>query len=184
MDAIRAFIQKSIGKPFRLRISDILSLNRVAIEGVNPLAGVFRPDAMTISDSRHNPPPPEFVPEFTEEMCDYVNANLDQPPIHLSAYLLWRINWIHPFDDGNGRTARAVSYAVLCISLGYELPGTRTIPEQIAENKRPYYAALEAADEAYRGKRLDVSALELLLEERLAKQLVHVHQKATGKQFD
>jgi Fic family protein len=184
VDAIRAFIHRFDGETFKLRISDILKLNRVAIEGLNPLAGVFRPDQMTISYSRHNPPPPEFVPEFTEEMCDYVNANLDKPPIHLSAYLLWRINWIHPFDDGNGRTARAVSYAVLCIGLGYELPGTHTIPEQIAENKQPYYSALEAADGAYKEKRIDVSALELLLEERLAKQLVQVHRKATGKQFD
>jgi len=102
VDAIRAFVRKSIGTPFKLRISDILRLNRVAIEGLNPLPGVFRPDEMKISYSRHNPPPPDLVPEFVEEMCDYVNDNFDKPPVHLAAYLLWRINWIHPFDDGNG----------------------------------------------------------------------------------
>ena len=165
-------------------MSDILRLNRVAIEGLNRLAGVFRTDEMIISNSRHHPPPPDLVPEFMEEMCDYVNAHLDQPPIHLSAYLLWRINWIHPFDDGNGRTARAISYAILCICLGYELPGTNTVPEQIAENKQPYYQALEVADEAYKAKRIDVSAVEQLLEDRLAKQLVDVHRKATGKKPD
>jgi len=184
VDAIRAFVRKSIGKPFKLRISDILRLNRVAIEGLNPLAGVFRPDEMKISYSRHNPPPPDLVPEFVEEMCDYVNDNFDKPPVHLAAYVLWRINWIHPFDDGNGRTARAISYAVLCIALGYELPGTNTIPEQIAGNKAPYYKALEAADEAYKAKRIDVSKLENLLEEGLAKQLVEVHQKATGRKLE
>jgi Fic family protein len=114
-------------------------------------------------------------------MCDYVNANLDRSPIHLSAYLLWRINWIHPFEDGNGRTARGISYAVLCITLGYEIPGTPSIPEQIAEDKTPYYKALESADEAYKEKRIDVSAVETLLDERLVVQLLKVHQKATGK---
>jgi fido (protein-threonine AMPylation protein) len=52
-------------------------------------------------------------------------------------HLMWRINWIHPFDDGNGRTARMASYAVLCVLLGYELPGTKAIFEQIAEHKTP-----------------------------------------------
>jgi len=154
-------------------------LNRVAIEGINPLAGVFRPDKMQIGLSRHNPPPPELVPEMTELMCDYVNDHPHESPIHLAAYLLWRINWIHPFDDGNGRTARAVSYAALCIGLGYELPGTHTIPEQIAENKTPYYKALEAADEAHKSNRIDVKDVERLLEERLLVQLVQVHKRAT-----
>lgn len=139
---------------------------------------------MEISYSRHNPPPPDLVPVLVEEMCDYVNENADKKsPVHLAAYLLWRINWIHPFDDGNGRTARAVSYAVLCILLGYELPGIKTIPEQIAENKSPYYGALESADEAYAGKKLDVSQIESLIEKTLADQLLAVHHKATGKKM-
>jgi hypothetical protein len=65
----------------------------------------------------------------------------------------------------------------------YELPGTRTIPEQIAENKQPYYKALEAADESYKTTQIDASNLEELLEARLANQLVYVHQKATGKKL-
>ena len=84
-----------------------------------------------------------------EEMCEYVNSHWDQPAAHLASYLLWRINWTHQFDDGNGRTARAVSYAALCIRVGYRLPGESTIPAQIATDKRPYYEALEAADRAY-----------------------------------
>ena len=95
---------------------------------------------------------------------------------------MWRVNWIHPFSDGNGRTARALSYAVLCIRLCYRLPGTRTVPAQIAENKFPYYDALEAADEAWAQGHVDVGALERLLSEKLAAQLVQVHQEATGEE--
>jgi Fic family protein len=180
---VRDYIRRSIGKPFRLRISDILHLNRVAIEGLNRLAGVFRTDEMEISYSRHKPPPPDLVPRFVEEMCDYVNDNVAaKSPIHLAAYLLWRINWIHPFDDGNGRTARAVSYAVLCILLGYELPGTKTIPEQISKDKKPYYKALESADETYAKKQLDLARVEDLIDSTLAEQLLEVHRKATRKE--
>lgn len=136
-------------RPFKLRPSIALELNRLATLETIEHAGVYRPHPVGISGSAHQPPPQEDVPWLVEEMCDYVNDNWDRPPVHLSAYLMWRTNWIHPFSDGNGRTARAVSYAVLCIRLGYLLPGTKTIPEQIAANKSPYYDALEAADKAY-----------------------------------
>jgi hypothetical protein len=63
VDAIRELIHRfrSIDT-FKLRISDILKINRITIEGVNPLAGVFRPSEMEISLSRHHPPPPYLVP--------------------------------------------------------------------------------------------------------------------------
>jgi Fic family protein len=51
---------------------------------------------------------------------------LQSTPIHLAAYLMWRLNWIHPFADGNGRTSRIISYVVLSIRAGAILPGTPT----------------------------------------------------------
>ena len=63
-----------------------------------------------------------------------------------------------------------------------DLPGALTIPDQIAANKFPYYDALEAADAAYKEGRIDVGALEKLLGEKLAAQLVQVHQEATGEE--
>ena len=108
-----------------------------------------------------------------EEMCDYILDNWSKPAIHLTAYTLWRLNWIHPFTDGNGRTARAVAYLVLCVRLGYRLPGTKTIPELIAADKDPYYAALEAADAG------DLTVLEKLLAALLAQQLYDIHRLAT-----
>ena len=35
--------------------------------------------------------------------------------LDLASFALWRITWIHPFSDGNGRTAIAFSYACLCL---------------------------------------------------------------------
>ena len=91
---------------------------------------------------------------------------------------MWRTNWIHPFTNGNGRTARAVSYLVLCARLGYELPGTPTIPEMIERNKADYYAALDAADAAWSQGVLDVSVMEELLKSYLATQLLDVVERA------
>jgi Fic family protein len=159
--------------PFRLRASIVLQLQRIALKRLSAYAGVFRPAGVDIGGSKHKPVEAYLVPSRIEEMCDYVTDNWSKPPIHLTAYILWRLNWIHPFTDGNGRTARAVAYLVLCVRLGYRLPGTRTIPELIAADKSPYYAALEAADAG------DLTVLEKLLAALLAKQLYDIHRIAT-----
>jgi Fic family protein len=168
--------------PFKLRLSLILDLHRIALEGISAFAGTFRPAGIKIGGSRHQPVGAHLVAGLVEELCDYVNDNWKQKsPIHLCAYVLWRLNWIHPFTDGNGRTSRAVSYLVLCVGLGYRLPGTRTIPEQIAEDKGPYYRALEVADEGFnRTKVPDLSKMEELIETLLAKQLLAIYSRAKG----
>jgi Fic family protein len=124
-------------RPFRLRPSAILTLHRRALEGISSFAGVWRPAAIEIRGSKHNPPAAHLVPELIEQMCDYVNEHWASSPMHLSAFTMWRMNWIHPFVDGNGRTARALSYLVLCVRLGSRLPGVNTIPEQIAAARSP-----------------------------------------------
>jgi Fic family protein len=88
---------------------------------------------------------------------------------------MWKLNWIHPFVDGNGRTTRATSFATLCVRLGYRVPGPHTIPEQISKNKSPYYEALELADKSIaNGKTVDLSAMEALLGKLLTNQLAGV----------
>ncbi|MGH7063034.1 MAG: Fic family protein [Stellaceae bacterium] len=101
--------------------------------------------------------------------------------MHLAAYVMWRINWIHPFDDGNGRTARAASYLALCVKVRNRLPGKPTIPDLIAGNKNPYYRALEAADAAWTAGSLDLTVLATLLESHMAAQLVSAVEEARGR---
>lgn len=166
---------------FKLRPSQLLHLHRIALDGLSSYAGNWRPAGIEIKGSKHQPIGAHLVPEEVEHMCDYVNDHWEvSTPLHLAAYALWKLNWIHPFTDGNGRTARAFSYLLLCLRLGYRLPGKRTIPEQIARDKTPYYRALEAADQEWAAKKLDLSVLERLLADLLAQQLGSVHDQATG----
>lgn len=166
------------GRSFKLRLSAILGLHRVALDGISAYAGNFRPSSIEIGGSKHRPVGAHLVPEEIEKLCDYVNENWDKPAIHLAAYVMWRLNWIHPFTDGNGRTARAVAYLVLCVRLGDRLPGRKTIPEQISADKNPYYQALEEADKAWNQGTLELAAMEQMLESMLAKQLLSVHEAA------
>jgi fido (protein-threonine AMPylation protein) len=164
---------------FRLRPSAIQELNRLSIKNIESEAGRWRDVPITIESSRHQPPPWEQVPGLIDDLCDYVNDHWDdRSPFHLSAYVMWRLNWIHPFVDGNGRTTRAVSYYVLCGKLGFHIPGVTTVPELIAQNKDSYYDALEAADATVERANVDVSEMERLLSDLLAKQMVLALQRA------
>lgn len=173
------------GRPFRLRTSMILDLNRCAIQGLDPYAGNFRPGGVKINKSKHTPPEAHLVPELLEDLCDYVNDNWKgSSSIHLSSMVMWRMNWIHPFTDGNGRTSRAVSYLVLCAHSGVMLAGTETIPEQIISDRTPYYEALEAADNRFSQDRYlghnTVAEMEELMRGMLAKQLRGAYDAANG----
>jgi Fic family protein len=173
-------------RKFRLRPSQLLDLHRIALEGISSYAGNWRPAGIEIGGSKHQPVGAHQVPEMIEELCDYVNEHWsDRSALHLAAYVMWRLNWIHPFTDGNGRTSRATSYLVLCLRIGYLLPGKRTIPDQIADNKTPYYRALEAADHAWsvRGE-VDTTEMEELLSDMLANQLLAVHEQAKEARKD
>ena len=146
------------------------------------LSGEFPSVDLEIRGSNHVPPDAFRVPELVEDLCDYVNEHWQTATaVHLAAYVLWRLNWIHPFADGNGRTARAVSYLVLCMKMGCRIPGVRTIPDMIADNKTPYYNALEAADQVWLAQeQIDLSQLEMLLGDLLGAQLVSALEEARG----
>jgi Fic family protein len=182
-DAAITTIQSAIERgSFKLRPSLILALHREALAGISSYAGNYRPGGVAIEGSQHVPVAAHLVPELVEDMCDYVNDHWDaSTPIHLAAYLMWRLNWIHPFADGNGRTSRIVSYAVLSIRAGTLLPGAPTIPDYIVDNRKPYFDALDAADIACRSGSIDVSRMEELLAALLARQLASFYQAAGGK---
>jgi Fic family protein len=179
IDIIKSFV-KDPERPFKLRQGLLMQLHAVALKGIHLLAGTFRNGPAKIHGSNHEPPEAFRVADEVADMCEYVNDHWrDGSALHLGAYVLWKLNWIHPFADGNGRTARALSYVVLSIKLDGLLPGKDTIPDQIAANKTPYYDALEKADEAWKkhGK-VDVSDVEQLLASKLATQLVEAAKQA------
>jgi Fic family protein len=178
IEVIRGALGNEVA-PFRLKQSLILDLHNKALEGIHPLAGTYRNSPVRIGKSDHMPPRHAEVPDLVGEMCDYVNSGWDDhSAIHLAAYLLWRINWIHPFADGNGRTARMVSYVVLSVKLNSLLPGAPAMPDLLVGDKSPYYQALELSDESWKFGRIALSEMERLLESLLAQQLLNATKEA------
>lgn len=78
---------------YRFRVSTLMELNRLAIAGLQADDGAFRREPIVIFNSRHQPPPPDDVPRLVDEMCEYVVDNWSsRSPVHLSSYVMWRLN--------------------------------------------------------------------------------------------
>jgi fido (protein-threonine AMPylation protein) len=146
------------------------ALNHVAVANISQFGGRFREEPIYVGN--HIPPHFKDVPELMDRFISFIQENwFIFSPTHLAAYGLWRLNWVHPFIEGNGRTARAVCYYLLCVRSGTLLPGRKIVPERIREERDPYYAALRAADLAWHEGNLNVSVMDAYLARLLTAQL-------------
>lgn len=180
-DRVFGLIDAHVGDPSSLRLTPelISELNLLAVCGLSANAGAFRThDDLEIAGSSHVPPAACDVPDLVREMCDRLTTEPTWKPVTRAAFVLWRINWIHPFDDGNGRTARGAAYLVLCIALGMRLPGERTLVERIRDDKRAYYNCLGQADAGWRLRKpvLRLTHLEQFIEKHVRAQLRSVSE--------
>ncbi|ANK82800.1 MAG: cell filamentation protein Fic [Rhizobiales bacterium NRL2] len=146
------------------------ALNHVAVANISQFGGRFRREPIYVGD--HKPPHFNEVDEQMDRFISNVQENwYVWEPTELAAYGLWRMNWIHPFIEGNGRTARAVCYYLLCTRSGMMLPGRKIVPERIRETRNEYEAALKAADRAWDDGELNFSQMEEYLAALLEAQL-------------
>lgn len=107
-----------------------------------------------------------------DDLVNMVNRSWEQAdPVALSAYVLWRLNHIHPFINGNGRTARAACYFVLCVKSGTWLPGMTILPELICRDRNEYVVALRRVDESLTRGPVDLGPLHELLSRLISEQL-------------
>jgi len=148
----------------------IKALNYHAIACLHVNAGEYRPWPVEVGD--YKPPDHYRVPALMDDFVNRVNRHWDEAdPVVLASFVLWRMNNIHPFINGNGRTARAASYFVLCLKSGGLLPGATILPELIRQNREAYIAALKHADTSVASGTLDLGPLHALLQTLVEQQL-------------
>jgi len=147
------------------------ALNAAAMSNVAEHCGRYREEPIYVGN--HRPPHFKDVPNHMDRFFSFVHENwtLDGHPTEMAAYALWRLNWIHPFVEGNGRTARAACYYLICMKACAILPGRKTVPDRIRENRGPYYAALQDADRHWEQGDYDVTRLSNYLQGLLMSQL-------------
>lgn len=146
------------------------ALNFQAIVCLHAYAGEYRPCPVKVGV--HLPPEHYRVDGLMEDFINTVNRSWENAdPLVLAAYVLWRLNYIHPFINGNGRTARAAAYFILCVKIGGWLPGNTILPELLRRERDRYVIALQQVDASMLAGAVDLSPLRDLIEELLQEQL-------------
>lgn len=88
------------------------------------------------------PPEAKDVPVLMEELVSWINQNFNTLPVPLLAAIAhYQFATIHPYIDGNGRTARLLTTLILHIG-NYDLKGIYSLDEYYAKNLSAYYDAL------------------------------------------
>ncbi len=157
------------------------ALNHTAVANIAQFGGRYREGPIYVGN--HIPPPYEQIPNLMDQMFSIVHENWEiaTQPTALAAYVLWRLNWIHPFVEGNGRTARAACYYLICMRYGGPVPGKKTVPERIREDRQPYYDALKVADRGWASGHYDLADLSTYLMRLLREQLADAAEDATAR---
>ena len=159
----------SLNKAF-LSQGVVQALNYHAIGCLHHNAGEYRPCPVTVGT--YTPPEPFRVPALMDDFTNEVNRNWDSvDEVVLGTYVLWRMNYIHPFINGNGRTARASCYLVICLKTGGLLRGSPILPELLKQNRGEYVTALKAVDASVMGGVMDLSPLHALVLRLLQQQI-------------
>jgi Fic family protein len=96
-------------------------------------------DPVFIEKIFHKPPAYDLVPELIKELCDFVNTDTEEfiHPIIKGIILHFMIGYIHPFNDGNGRTARTIFYWYF-LKKGYWLFEFMSVSRIILRSKKNY----------------------------------------------
>ena len=110
--------------------------------------GELRNHDVSINRSGHTPPKHFLLTDYFEKFIQFINAEYkEQYQLLMVAIAHHRFEYIHPFDNGNGRMGRLLNYAFL-IKLGFQVKKGRLInPSSVFyTNRDQYYAMLSKAD--------------------------------------
>ena len=145
------YLEDCAKKKERLSKELILNVQKYVEKGASKdkigLRGPMRPGILfAVYDTQTGKPeyiPPEHIdiPSLLDELIDYVNTTDDNPLI-IAAIVHYQLVTIHPFEDGNGRTARLISGYILDIN-GYGFNGIGSLEEYFAYDIGEYYESIQ-----------------------------------------
>ncbi|WP_088285953.1 Fic family protein [Ideonella sp. A 288] len=136
------------GSRFVFSASHLKTIHKLVADGQIDDNGNYR--RIDVMVGQHLPPPFLEVEGHMASFFQYLGENWDSKDlVHLAAFALWRLLWIHPFTDGNGRSSRAAAYLVLCLKHGRALPGRNTVLTQMMNARLAYCDRLRECDVIY-----------------------------------
>lgn len=164
MEDALAYIDENIDS-IKIDKSFISDLHKMVVKDLSPLKegdktpGIYREYPVSIKKSKHIPPNNStLINQYMEELFVFIN-NYDASQYDLlkAAISHHRFVWIHPFGNGNGRTVRLFTYAIL-IKQGFRIDIGQRILNPTAvfcSNRDKYYDKLSLADTGEKNGVLD-----------------------------
>ena len=147
LNYLEAMVNKR--EPFSKQL--IMDVQKLVEKGASKekigLRGPMLPGVLfAVYDSKTGNPdyiPPEYcdIPALIDELVEYVNTTDDHPLI-VAAVLHYQLVTIHPFEDGNGRTARLLSGYIMDLN-GYGFNGIGSLEEYFAYDIDEYYESIQ-----------------------------------------
>ena len=144
----------------KIKVTDILNIHRILTKDVMQNvsdSGAFRDQQVFVGkrvfdgtgfkeEVEYMPPKTDEVPGLIKELLDWLN--LDKAwginPVLLAGIVHYEIARIHPFIDGNGRTARLLATLILYLS-GFDHRRIFALDDYYDRDRKAYYAALKTA---------------------------------------
>ena len=173
---------------------DLLTVHRLTVEKIlsGDQAGKYRKTQVVVKNSKtgkisFNPPSPIQVRDLTVDFFVWLNSKKSQSvhPVLAAGITHYILAFIHPFVDGNGRTARALATMVL-FSRGYDIKKFFSLEEYFDRNAKRYYETLQAVSNQ-KAESLSDRNLTIWLEyfcEGLAEELARVRERVQKLSLD
>jgi len=135
------FVERLVDAKSELTEEVILQLHKLIMSNITEDAGHYRTTGVKITGATFMPPPSSQVKPRIDELLKWLRENPDElTPIELAAVFHHRFVQIHPFSEGNGRTARLLMNALL---MKAEYPFIATVPKL---DRSKYLKTLAEAD--------------------------------------
>lgn len=160
----------------------VLELHKVVTEKTledQSYAGRYRDDVVYVTDERgatvYTPPPNADIPRLMQDLIDWIAVENEKAFIHpiiKASILHFYFVYLHPFFDGNGRTARALFYFYL-IKNKYEFFRYFSISSIISSTRGKYYKSIKDVEDY--GS--DMTYLLIYMADSVMKAIVEIKNK-------
>ncbi len=166
------FLETLVQRQTNFRTIDLLSIHEIVMANIlDDYAGRLRDGMVRIMGANFTPPNASKVSDLLDELIDFVNLDDAKSDIITIATIFHhRFVWIHPFNDGNGRTVR-LAMNILLMKEGFP-------PAFILTNDRKKY--IDALNQANMG---DYSKLLLIMYQAVERSL-NLYISAIGGKYD
>ena len=172
------------GESERIVVEEISEYNKLVLKNLplqeDVIPGDIRKHSVVVG--RYRAAPAEDCEYLLKEYCRWLN-NLDLPKgleqpfsilIAILAHLLFV--WIHPFGDGNGRTARLIEFRYL-LKAGFPTPAAHLLSNFYNLTRSEYYRNLDNSSRADRGYEKFIAYAVRGLVDQLKEQIEYIRAK-------